>query len=85
VKRGEKMMRRQQKVAALRQTTDSTFENKQTASFSEKSFHIMKKGETLYQLSIRYGVTSPELMSWNPNLVIDDISIGTKIRILPIP
>ena len=57
------MMRRQQKVAALRQTTDSTFENKQTASFSEKSFHIMKKGETLYQLSIRYGVTSPELMS----------------------
>lgn len=48
-------------------------------------FHTIKKGETLYQLSKRYGVTTPELMSWNPNLVIDDISIGTKIRILPIP
>jgi Tfp pilus assembly protein PilF len=48
-------------------------------------FHLIKKGETLYQLSKRYGVTTPELMSWNPNLVIDDISIGTKIRILLIP
>jgi Tfp pilus assembly protein PilF len=85
VKRGERMMRRQQKVAALRQTTDSTFENKQTPSFSEPPFHIMQKGENLYQLSKRYGVTTPELMSWNPNLVIDAISIGTKIRILPIP
>jgi Tfp pilus assembly protein PilF len=85
VKRGERMMRRQQKVAALRQTTDSTFENKKTPSFSEPPFHIMQKGENLYQLSKRYGVTTPELMSWNPNLVIDAISIGTKIRILPIP
>jgi Tfp pilus assembly protein PilF len=85
VKRGERMMRRQQKVAALRQTTDSTFEKKQTTTSPEPSFHIMQKGETLYQLSKRYGVTTPELMSWNPNLVIDDISIGTKIRILPIP
>jgi Tfp pilus assembly protein PilF len=85
VKRGERMMRRQQKINALIQTTDSTFEKNQTASFSEVPFHIMQKGETLYQLSKRYGVTTPELMSWNPNLVIDDISIGTKIRILPIP
>jgi Tfp pilus assembly protein PilF len=85
VKRGERMMRRQQKINALIQTTDSTFEKNQTASFSEEPFHIMQKGETLYQLSKRYGVTTPELMSWNPNLVIDDISIGTKIRILPIP
>jgi Tfp pilus assembly protein PilF len=47
--------------------------------------HIIKKGETLYQLSKRYGVTAAALMSWNPNLVIDDISIRTKIRILPTP
>ena len=85
VKRGQKVMRRQQEFVALRQTTDSTFENKQTPSFSKSPFHIMQKGENLYQLSKRYGVTTPELMSWNPNIVIDDISIGTKIRILPIP
>ncbi|MFT5815623.1 MAG: Tfp pilus assembly protein PilF, partial [Psychroserpens sp.] len=78
VKRGERRIRRQQRAAALMQTTDSTFEKKQTPSFSESPFHSMQKGETLYQLSKRYGVTTPELMSWNPNLVIDDISIGTK-------
>jgi LysM repeat protein len=41
----------------------------------------MQKGETLYQLSKRYGVTIPELQAWNPSLVIDDISVGTKIRV----
>jgi Tfp pilus assembly protein PilF len=51
----------------------------------EQSEIANQLGETLYQLSKRYGVTTPELMSWNPNLVIDDISIGTKIRIRPIP
>ena len=85
VKRGERVMRRQQKASALIQTTDSTFEKKQNASLPESPFHIMQKGETLYQLSKRYGMTTPELMSWNPNLVIDNISIGTKIRIQPIP
>jgi Tfp pilus assembly protein PilF len=84
VKRGERMMRRQQRAAALMQTTDSTFEKKQTPSSPASPFHKMQKGETLYQLSKRYSVTTAELMSWNPNLVIDDISIGTKIRILPI-
>lgn len=44
-------------------------------------FHSIKKGETLYQLSKRYGVSIPELHSWNPSLVIDNISVGTKIRI----
>jgi Tfp pilus assembly protein PilF len=85
VKRGERMMRRQQKAATLIQTTGLTFEKNQTVSFSEEPFHIIQKGENLYQLSKRYGVTTPELMSWNPNLFIDDISIGTKIRILPMP
>lgn len=50
---------------------------------TRKPYHIIKKGETLYQLSKRYGVTTPELMSWNPDLVINDISIGTRIRITP--
>ncbi|AEP30362.1 LysM peptidoglycan-binding domain-containing protein [Brumicola nitratireducens] len=48
------------------------------------AFHIIKKSETLYQLSKRYGVTTSELMSWNPDIVIDDISIGTEIRITPL-
>lgn len=44
-------------------------------------FHSIKKGETLYQLSKRFGITIPELKSWNPSLVIDHITVGTKIRI----
>lgn len=44
--------------------------------------HTIRKGETLYQLSKRYGVTVPELMSWNPELVINDIDVGTPIRII---
>jgi Tfp pilus assembly protein PilF len=81
VKRGERMMRRQQKAAALIQTTDSIFEKKQPASFPESPFHTMQKGETLYQLSKLYGVTIPELQAWNPSLVIENISVGTNIRI----
>lgn len=44
-------------------------------------FHLIKKGETLYQLSKRYAVTIRDLQAWNPNLVIDNITVGTKIRI----
>lgn len=47
----------------------------------EFSIHIIKKGETLYQLSKRYDVSIPELQSLNPTLEIDNISVGTKIRI----
>lgn len=65
-------------------TSVSTSPTPTTSKASVDNIHTMKKGETLYQLSKRYGVTTPELMSWNPNLVITDISIGTQIRITPI-
>ncbi|MFT6208279.1 MAG: Tfp pilus assembly protein PilF [Colwellia sp.] len=48
----------------------------------EDIFHSIKKGETLYQLSKRYGVTILQLQAWNPNLVIDNISLDTKIRLM---
>ena len=41
--------------------------------------HIMKKGETLYQLTKRYNVLIGEVLKWNPNLVVNDISLGTKV------
>jgi len=81
VKRKQRMMRRQQNATALIQTIDSTFEKKQAILSPEQPFHIMQKGETLYQLSKRYGLTIPELQAWNPSLEIDNISVGTKIRV----
>jgi Tfp pilus assembly protein PilF len=77
VKRGERVKRRQQETMALTET--SNFEPVPPAL--EQSFHIIIKGETLYQLSKRYSVSIPELQAWNPSLVIDDISVGTKIQV----
>jgi Tfp pilus assembly protein PilF len=77
VKRGERVMRRQQAATALIETNNLA----PVPSAPEPSIHIIQKGETLYQLSKRYGVTIPELQAWNPSLVIDDISVGTKIQV----
>lgn len=43
--------------------------------------HIIKKGQTLYQLSKIYDVFISDLLRWNPTLEVDNISLGTPIRI----
>jgi Tfp pilus assembly protein PilF len=43
--------------------------------------HIMKKGETLYQLTKRYDVLIADLLKWNPDLVANNIPLGAKIRL----
>ena len=43
--------------------------------------HVIRKGETLYQLSKRYGVSILDLLIWNPTLVVDNIPLGASIRI----
>jgi Tfp pilus assembly protein PilF len=43
--------------------------------------HTIIKGETLYQLTKKYKKTLAQLMLWNPNLVINDIPLGTKIKL----
>ena len=48
---------------------------------SVDSFHVIKKGETLYQLSKRYGVSILDLLVWNPALVVDEITLGTSVRV----
>ena len=44
-------------------------------------FHLIKKGETLYQLSKRYNISVADLLKLNPNVVVDDISLGTPIQV----
>lgn len=51
------------------------------AQKTKATIHLIKKGETLYQLSKRYNISVEELLSLNPNLVIDDISLNTPIQV----
>ena len=52
-------------------------------SDSLAAVHVIKKGETLYQLTQKYKVTVAQLLLWNPNLAINKISIGTRIILRP--
>jgi type IV pilus biogenesis/stability protein PilW len=42
-------------------------------------YHVIKKGETLYRVTRIYDVSLEQLRAWNPELKVNDISIGTKI------
>lgn len=44
-------------------------------------YHPIQENETIYALSKRYGVTEEEILEQNPDLVIEDIDIGTVIKI----
>lgn len=44
-------------------------------------YHVLQKGETLYQISRRYGVSVQALVSWNNILDVSNISIGQKILV----
>jgi len=55
--------------------------NSTRSNFSSKTdYHVVKKGETLYQLSRKYGMSVAKLMSLN-NLSSNNIYVGQKIRL----
>ncbi|MEZ4887707.1 MAG: LysM peptidoglycan-binding domain-containing protein [Chitinophagales bacterium] len=43
--------------------------------------HIVKKGETLYRLSVMYKLSIPDIKAVNPNIVGDNINIGDIVKI----
>ena len=45
---------------------------------TQKVFHFVKTGETLYALSKKYGVTIEDLKSWN-QLTTNEISVGQSL------
>lgn len=55
-------------------------EEAQEAS-GEASYHVIKKGETLYSVSRRYGVSINELQRANNIKDVRDIEVGTKLVI----
>jgi LysM repeat protein len=44
--------------------------------------HIIKKGETLYSIANKYGISVAEIKQWN-HLASNTIQIGEKLRIYP--
>lgn len=51
-------------------------------STDEEGFHTVKKGETLYYLSLHYGCKVDDLKKWN-DLKSPSISAGQKLRVAP--
>ncbi len=50
---------------------------------AQQGFHVVQRGENLYRISLKYGVSIEELYTWN-NMVEDEILPSCKkLRILP--
>lgn len=80
-KRGARQELFQQENIANAPPLISSPEEKLSAPVIEQSIHIIQKGETLYQLSKRYDVLIADLLKWNPDLVVNNIALGTPIRL----
>lgn len=66
-------------------TTNTTNTSNQSSSTSTKTqniVHIVKSGETLSAIAIKYGVSVENIKKWN-NLSSDKLSIGQKLTINP--
>lgn len=50
---------------------------------NQRSFHTIQPGETLYQLTVRYGVTAQLICQANPGLSAKNFRIGQVIAIPP--
>ncbi|NOY36633.1 MAG: LysM peptidoglycan-binding domain-containing protein [Chlorobi bacterium] len=56
-------------------------QNEEVRDTEKYIYHTLVEGETLYFLSKKYNVRVDEIMSGNPELQIDDIPVGTVIKI----
>ncbi len=52
-----------------------------TPQVSGGSYHTVRQGDTLWDISRRYGVSVERLKSLNPRLVAGDLKIGQSVRI----
>jgi len=50
------------------------------SSVSEKGGHLVQKGDTLYSISKRYGISVEELKGFN-NLINNNIKIGEVLKV----
>lgn len=50
------------------------------SSLKIPEYHIVSKGETLYQIAYKYGLEIPDIRKWN-NIKKDEISIGQQLKL----
>ncbi len=50
-------------------------------AMQQSTFHTIAQGETLYRLSVKYGVTAADICRANPGLSAENFRIGEVIRI----
>lgn len=48
---------------------------------SSKKYHIVKSGDTVSGLAVKYGSTQKQIVSWNKLVSADKINIGQKLRV----
>jgi len=64
-------------------TSNSNTETEEEFLFEDdivEVYHLVKKGDTLYNIALRYDITVKTLKRWN-NLEVDTISIGQRLRV----
>jgi LysM repeat protein len=49
---------------------------------SDSGFHLVVKGDTMYNICKRYGITTAQLMEWN-NLPDQSVKLGQTLKITP--
>lgn len=83
LKEAEKRAKVQEDLEELKEeeTKDNNRDDAQEQQNSSFSEHIVQKGDTLYNISKRYGCTVEELQRWN-SLDSNNISLGQTLRIL---
>ncbi len=47
-------------------------------------FHVVRRGDTLWKISQRFGLALGDLRRWNGLAVGDVLRVGTRLRLTPL-
>ncbi|MFT5512884.1 MAG: LysM repeat protein [Bacteroidia bacterium] len=59
---------------------ESPAEKKDDPVIPDTKYHVVQKGETVYRITQKYGITAEQLTKWN-RLIGNQINIGQKLRV----
>ncbi|WP_353572392.1 LysM peptidoglycan-binding domain-containing protein [Candidatus Albibeggiatoa sp. nov. BB20] len=50
-------------------------------SYDTTTYHYVQTGENLYRIGLAYGVTTNDLLRWNPSINPNDLRIGQRLAV----
>lgn len=77
----EQVIRAGQQLRIPQKSDSSTAHDRQASG--GKRFHAIKAGETLYRLTVMYGVSAKEICDANPGLTAENLQAGQVVLIPP--